>query len=235
MIKLYQFPPPPNFPNFSPYCVKLETYLKIAQIPYTNVFTLNLSKNPKKLMPYIELDGQIIGDSSFIIDKMIELHGDLVDNWLTPEQQALRVVFERLFENHLTQIMVYFRWVHPEGWSQFREIIFHGSPKLIKIFIGNWWVKKIGSRLRGAPAVGNFSADELLRRAKKDFDALSAYLGDKPFMFGDKISTIDGLMLAVFGGIACVPVETPLKELAVQYENLKNHSLRLLSTYYPGE
>lgn len=36
MITLHQPPPPPgwNVPNMSPFCVKLETYLRMAKLPY---------------------------------------------------------------------------------------------------------------------------------------------------------------------------------------------------------
>ncbi|MBP9742652.1 MAG: glutathione S-transferase family protein [Burkholderiales bacterium] len=235
MLKLYQFPAPKGFPNFSPYCVKVETYLKMTNTPYENVFTLNLSKSPKKLMPYIELDGEIISDSSFIIEKLVKLHGNILEEWLTPQQQALSIVLQRLLENHLLPIMMYFRWTYPGGWSQFREIIFHKAPTLVKIFFGWRISRKITKRLQNGHAVSNFSVDELLDRAKKDLEALSTLLGDQQFILGDKASTIDGLMLGVIGGIACVPVETPLKTLACQYQNLTQHSMRLLNTYYSGK
>ena len=34
MIKLYQFAPAWDVPNLSPFCVKVETYLKMAGLPY---------------------------------------------------------------------------------------------------------------------------------------------------------------------------------------------------------
>ena len=68
--------------------------------------------------------------------------------------------------------------------------------------------------------------------AKKDLDTLNTYLGDKPFLLGNEISMIDAILFGVFGGISCIPVETPLKELANQYPHLKRHSLRILETYY---
>jgi hypothetical protein len=34
MIKLYQFPPNLGLPNMSPLCMKVETYLRMAALPY---------------------------------------------------------------------------------------------------------------------------------------------------------------------------------------------------------
>ncbi len=69
MIILRQ-PPPPNWgriPNMSPFCVKLETFLKMAQLPYKTAAP-HFKKAPTQKIPYIEIDGQLIGDSGLIID-----------------------------------------------------------------------------------------------------------------------------------------------------------------------
>ncbi len=58
MIKLFQFPSPKDFPNYSPYCVKLETYLKFADINYQSIATMDMKNSPTKTMPYIQLNGQ---------------------------------------------------------------------------------------------------------------------------------------------------------------------------------
>ena len=34
MIKLYQYSPAFGLPNASPFCMKLETYLRMAQLPF---------------------------------------------------------------------------------------------------------------------------------------------------------------------------------------------------------
>ncbi len=232
MLKLYQFPRPKNSLSHSHYCTKLELYLKMAQIPYENIYTLDFSRNPKKQMPYIELDNIILGDSSFIIDKLVSKFGDKVDFWLTAEQKAVAKSFQRLLENHLSIIMMYFRWVYPQGWKQFKEIIFAKAPKIVKFLVANRLGKKISRRLEQQAAIRTFSIDELLNRAQVDLDALSDYLGDKPYIFGDKPSSLDALLFGVFGTIVFVNINTPLKELAGKYPNLKRHSENMLKRYY---
>jgi hypothetical protein len=56
-----------EIPNLSPFCCKLETWLRIAGIPYEVVDTSDPRKGPKGKVPFIEDAGQRIGDSSFIV------------------------------------------------------------------------------------------------------------------------------------------------------------------------
>jgi len=233
MLKLYQFPRPKSFPNFSPFCVKIETYLRMAEIPYENVFTLDLGKNPKKLMPYIELDGEIIGDSALIIDCLINKYGDKIDYWLNKEQKAISMAFIALLENHLIPFGLYFRWEDKQGWLQFRDLLFGKMPKLLKILIGNKIAKKFRTRLN-LQGISRFSISEMLHLVEKDLQVLSEYLADKPFFFGERPTLIDIVLFAVYGNLAIISVNTKLKDLALnpQFTNLYQHSKRMLEMYY---
>ena len=235
MLKLYQFPrpKPSSVPNFSPFCVKLETYLKMAEIPYESKPTFDFSKSPKNLMPYIEIDGQFKGDSALIIDFLKEKYGDKIDSELSAEQQAIATGFIGMLENHLGPFVFYFRWVDNEGWPQFREMIFAKSPKLIKLLVGYQLSKKAAKRMH-LQGTSRFTQDEMLYLAQKDLNALSVYLADKSFFFGDKPTLLDIVCFAVYSGIIFVPIETKLKQLAIasQFANLQQHSKRMLEKFY---
>jgi glutathione S-transferase len=68
MVTLVVFPTPwPKVPNGSPYCMKVENYLRIAKIPYEKKLTVDLKSAPKKRLPYIIHNGNKIADSQVII------------------------------------------------------------------------------------------------------------------------------------------------------------------------
>ena len=56
-IKLFQFPRMFGIPNVSPFCCKLETWLRIAKVPYEVVDTPDPRKGPKGKLPFIEDGG----------------------------------------------------------------------------------------------------------------------------------------------------------------------------------
>ena len=67
MITLYTTPPLWGLPSISPHCTKLETWLRIADIPYKVEITADFNKAPKGKIPFIEYEGELIGDSTLII------------------------------------------------------------------------------------------------------------------------------------------------------------------------
>ena len=87
MIKLFQPPPVWGIPNMSPFCVKLETYLRMAGIKYEKP-RLDFLKAPKGKIPFVELDGKLMGDSSLVIEALKKKYGDPLDAELSAEQKA---------------------------------------------------------------------------------------------------------------------------------------------------
>src|SRR5262249_44970200 len=87
-IKLFQFPRQFAIPNVSPFCCKMETWLRIAGISYEVVDTPNPRSAPKGKMPFIEDGGLRLGDSSLIIDHFKKTRGIDPDAHLDVQQRA---------------------------------------------------------------------------------------------------------------------------------------------------
>ena len=66
MIKVHQFAPAFGLPNASPFCMKLETWLRMAGLPFELVNDGNVMKAPKGKLPYIDDDGQPVADATHV-------------------------------------------------------------------------------------------------------------------------------------------------------------------------
>ncbi|KAF4711738.1 hypothetical protein FOZ63_005881, partial [Perkinsus olseni] len=51
-------------------------------------------------VPYIELNGQVYGDSSAIVEMLSEKYNKDLDADLSPEQKAMSVAVQRMVEEH---------------------------------------------------------------------------------------------------------------------------------------
>ena len=101
MLQLFQFYPAFGVRNLSPFCLKLETYLRMSGIEHEVVWSSSTRGAPKGKLPYIVDADVTVGDSELIIDYLIEKFGDRLDGKLSASQQALSVAWRRLFEDSL--------------------------------------------------------------------------------------------------------------------------------------
>ena len=90
MLTLFQFAPAFNVPNLSPYCLKVETYLRMAGLPYQVKTLGDPRKAPRGKLPFIKLDGQVITDSALILRALSSQGADL-DAHLDAAGRALTI------------------------------------------------------------------------------------------------------------------------------------------------
>ena len=65
MITLYGSGPNFGLPDASPFVTKAETLLRMSKLPFEKAL-MSFSKAPKGKIPYIEDDGQLLGNSTLI-------------------------------------------------------------------------------------------------------------------------------------------------------------------------
>ena len=88
-VLLHQFAPVRRLTvNGSPPCLKLETYLRMAKIPY-QVDDSGLQMSSKGKMPWIEYNEKAIADSKFCIQFLNEEFGVDVDSHLSEKERAI--------------------------------------------------------------------------------------------------------------------------------------------------
>ncbi len=76
-----------GLPNLSPLCCKVETYLRLADVPYC-VADAVPPLAPKGKLPYITDSEKKVADSWLIIEYLRDRHDVDLDRKLTPPERA---------------------------------------------------------------------------------------------------------------------------------------------------
>lgn len=231
MLRLHQFPPAYGLPNASPFCMKVENYLRMTGISYEVVDDFDLTKAPKGKLPYIE-DGQMVADSEVILDYLKATYGDPLDAHLTPAEKAVSLAFTRLMDEHLYWAAgIQPRFVEPAGWEITRSVFLGGLTGPLRHIVPRVARYRMKQELWGH-GLGRHRREEIYAMGCADVTALAAYLGEKPFFHGERPTTLDAVAYAYLANIIWVPIESPVKQHALAQPDLEAYCRRMKERYY---
>lgn len=232
MIRLHQFAPAFGLPNASPFCMKLEIYLRMAGLPYETVNSGDVLKAPKRKLPYIEDGVRVLADSSFIIEHLKATYGDPLDGWLGPAQRAVALAFQRLFEENLYWAVVHTRWAEPSGWGQTREAFFGALPRPIRWVLPMLARRGVLAEMKGQ-GMGRHSREEIHAIGVRDVGAVAGFLADKPFLIGEQPCSLDAVGYAFLANLLWAPVDSPIRDALRERANLVAYCERMKARYDP--
>uniref|UniRef100_A0A8C5QX78 Failed axon connections homolog, metaxin like GST domain containing n=1 Tax=Leptobrachium leishanense TaxID=445787 RepID=A0A8C5QX78_9ANUR len=231
-IILHQFSRPNNgIPSLSPFCLKMETYLRMADLPYQNYFDGKLS--PQGKMPWIEYNHTRVSGTEFIIDFLEEKLGVNLNKNLNPHQRAVSRAITKMVEEHFYWTLAYCQWV--ENLHETQKMITIPGPlsDLLKWILCHL-TKGIVKREMYGQGIGRFSEEEIYRLMEKDMRSLAGLLGDKKYFMGPKFSTLDA---TVFGHLAqamwTLPGTRPERLIKGELINLAMYCERIRRKFWP--
>jgi glutathione S-transferase len=232
MIALHQFARTWGIPSLSQFCVKVETYLRLTHLPYEIVESMPL-KAPRGKLPFIVDDGQKIADSRLIVEYLKKTYGDTLDAALTAEQKGIATALQRLLEEHLYWVGMMTRWNYSEAnWQTNKQAIFHPLPPVIRDIAATVYRWRIKGQIVGH-GLGRLTAEEAFALGREDLDALSDFLGDKPYFMGENPTSLDASAYGILVNTLGCPIESPLKDYAVSKTNLVRYCQRIQAEYFP--
>jgi glutathione S-transferase len=231
MITLYNFGPAFGLPDPSPFVMKVETLLKMAKLPYRTDST-GFTKAPKGKIPYIEDDGVIVADSTFIRWHLEKKYGIDFDRGLDAGQRASAWAFEKMIEDNLYWVIVHDRWVDDANFRKGPVRFFDRVPAPIRPLVVTMIRRKVRGALRGH-GLGRHSNDEILALGKKSIAAIADFLGDKPFFFGPEPTGVDATVFAFVAGALCPHFDSRTRSAAEQHANLRRYVGRMTARFYP--
>ena len=230
-ITLYQFPAAFGLPNASPFCMKVETYLRMAGIAYVSRYGMYQLRAPKKKLPYIDDGGRIVADSHMILDYLKATFGDPLDAALVPAQRARGTAILRLLEDSLYWALLYARWIDDAGWPLTRQAFFGALPPPLAWFVPPLARRSIAQQLH-AQGTGRHRPEEIYATGSADISALSLLLGEQAYFLGDEPSAVDAAAYAFLANILDVPLDMPLRQAARRHVNLPAYCARMRARYY---
>jgi glutathione S-transferase len=231
-LTLFQPPTRPwKTPNLSPFCSKLECYLRMAEIPY-KAAAMQVGKAPKGKIPYVALpDGTMMGDSHLIIEHLergLSAEGKpALDDGLADRDRAIAHLVRRTLEEGYYFAGVFVRWKTDEGYAEVRERFKEFLPGPVVWYVRRDILKKLHSQ-----GTGRHSVEEVTEFGARDLESCSEILGDKPFLLGDRPRTVDCTLYAFLEMLLGFPVDSPLKARATARANLVAYRTRIRERWW---
>ena len=232
MIVLHQFAPAFGLPNASPFCMKLETYLRLAGLPYRLANDGDVFKAPKGKLPWIEDGALQLADSGAIVDALEQRLARPVDAGLAPVERAQALAFRRLLEEDLYWAVVYTRWVPAEAWALTRQAFFGALPAPLRLLVPPLARRSLRAQLRGH-GMGRHTPTEIMAIGCSDLDAVADFLADKPFLMGAQPRTVDASAYAFLANILWAPVDSALRRHARTRPTLEAYCQRMKARCFP--
>ncbi len=231
MIVLYAFGPAFGLPDPSPFVMKSEVQLKMAGVPYR--FERGAPPTaPKGKVPYIQDGSERIGDSTFIRAHVEEKYSFDFDKNLSAKQRAEAWAIERMLEDHLYFALIHARWMDDENFAKGPAHFFDGLPAEARETARAQGRERVRQNLF-AHGLGRHRDDEIVELGARSLSALSALLGDKPYLFGETPCGADATAFGMAASILTPFFEAPLRTRAESYANLVAFRDRMMQKYYP--
>lgn len=222
----------PTAPSGSPYVIKLETFLRMAKLKYDLDFKKPFSKKGKT--PWITYNGEEIADSQIIQEYLSEKHGINFSSHLTPEEKAVARGMRAILEDHFYYAFCLDQWVYNDVKHVLNYFAPLPIPKIFVPLVLNKWKRNMTRDCIGQ-GMGRHTQAEVERMGREDLQSVSIFLGEKPYMMGDKPTELDCLVfgMTVMSFYTAPPTCPYYKAVAEDFPNLKRHLDRIKEEYWP--
>ncbi|CAH1790535.1 unnamed protein product [Owenia fusiformis] len=212
-------------PSVSPFSIALETFMRVANIQYEVEFVKEYTVNKETgQLPFVIVNGVQVNDSRKIMSHLSELFDVDLDSGLSPVEKVISHAFQRMLNEFTRWTYGYWRYVDqpevfftagimdtpelygisPDDPEKMSKMIDAGRKKILEI--------------TDCQGVGRKPKEEIYKIGMDDLKGLSVYLGEKPFMFGDKASIVDCVLFSHLCQIVYLPLPTMPHKIMVENE-----------------
>jgi glutathione S-transferase len=211
--------------------MKAEMLLKLSGLPYETT-RRGFRGAPKGKLPYIRDGETVVADSTLIRLYLEQKYQVDFDRALSTQARGVGWAVEKMLEDHLYWIMVYWRWLNEENFARGPAVFFQRAPAPIRP-LAKWFVLRRIRRTLHGHGLGRHSEAETTTMAARGIDALAQILGDNRYFLGGQPCGADA---TVFAFVACTltPVfSSPVRDKLAAVPNLVAYHDRMMKEFFP--
>lgn len=229
-FELYRFAGTWGLPSASPFCIKLETWCRIAGLDYEPVDLDGPPKSKTGKLPYIVDDGELIDDSQQIIEHLKATRGVDPDSELTDRERADGHALRRMIEDSLYWALLHERWIVKANWEVTRQAYFGHLPPVIRQVVPAV-VRRGVIKSQHSQGFGRRSQEMRDQMARHDIEAMAAIIGDGDYV-ASTVSTVDATASAMIWNILASPYDSKLKTVVQSKPELVAYHTRMHEAYW---
>ena len=220
MITLYSYPELFGVADNNPYGLKVFAFLKLSRLPFRHEHIFDAKSAPRGQLPYIDDDGEHVGDSDAIIAHLIRKYRLTIDDALTGAQRTTAHLIRRMLDD-LYWVMSYSRWRDSRFWPLFRDEILRTHPSVTEA--GMEQARQYNFERYRYQGIGRYEPDAVFERGLSDLRVLADLMPASGFFFGPAPTSTDAGIYGFVANIYFYKIDTPLKEFVVSRPNLVRH------------
>lgn len=220
MLTLYSWPALCGVADNNGYGLKVFAFLKLAGVPFAQEHVFDASKAPRGQLPYIDDDGETIGDSDTIIAHLIRKHRLTIDDALTAAQRDTNLLIGRMLDD-LYWVMSYSRWKDERYWPAFRDTLLREHPDVTEESLLK--AKEYNLHRYHYAGIGRYEPDAAMARGLADLGVLARLIPAERYVHGAKPTSVDACIYGFIANIYFYDIDTPLKQFVVAHDNIVRH------------
>ncbi len=220
MLTLYSYPDLFGVADNNPYGLKVYAFLKLCKLAFRHEHILDAAKAPRGQLPYLEDNGEAIGDSDTIIAHLIGRYALSIDAGLTASQRDTDHLIRRMLDD-LYWVMSYSRWKDPRFWPLFRDALLRTHPSLTKAALET--AQEYNFKRYYYQGIGRYEPEAVYKRGISDLRVLARLVPETGFLFGEKPCSCDASIYGFTANIYFYEIDTPLKEFLMSRPHLAAH------------
>ena len=212
MITLHAFGAFFGLPDASPFVIKGEMLLKLAKLDYQKT-TKGFRGAPKGKLPFIVDDGTVVADSTLMRLYFEQKYGIDFDLGLSSRDRGAAWAVEKMLEDHLYWVLVYWRWMKDDNFEKGPAKFFNRAPAIIRPLIKRRVRGEVRRRLHGH-GISRHTEAEMTQMSDRAFAALSQVLGDNPYLMGNQTYNTNATTFAFIASALSPVFDSPAHSTA---------------------